>query len=388
MGKKIDYANLGKVNAVVTQNRIEPDPNMAPLSPQDMEGVKMITPATIVAPVVSDAATEVINNLAPQVTSTVETPEAPVTPEGTPSATSGGINQVEQIGADTSTDDSEAEIKDTEVPEGVRKRLSKLTIKRKEAEARATALELEKTKQQELMAAKEIELEFYKGVVLNPNSTVKPTDQPVKTGTVATPAPVQDKEPEFDDFNESDNPISAFVKAHSAWAVKQAIKPLEQRMDPAVIERQKKDAAIVAARPDFNKVVTMDNPAIKMLSENPITNAMIPASHDKLELAYYLAMNPADAQRIASMTDPADIGFELRAIREKMKTPAPAPTQTAVIPAVAPAPAVKPVQKTNAPIPFTPVNPSGTAPTPDPSTLSPDQLRDAPGYEFLRKKRY
>lgn len=387
MGKKIDYANLGKVNTVVTQNRIEPDPNMPPLSEKDLEGVKMITPATIVAPVVTDAATEVISNSAPQVTQTVETPEAPVTPEGTPSVPSDGITQVEQISADTSTDDSEAEIKDTEVPEGVRKRLSKLTIKRKEAEARALALELERTKQQELSAAKEVELEFYKGLALKPISGTK-TEQPAPAGTVVTPSPAQDKEPEFDDFSESDNPISAFVKAHSAWAVKQAIKPIEYRMDPAVIEKQRKDAEIVAARPDFNKVVTMDNPSIKMLSENPITNAMIPASHDKLELAYYLATNPADAQRIASMTDPADIGFELRSIREKMKTPVPATTQTAVIPAVAPAPVVKPVQKTNAPIPFKPVNPSGTAPTPDPSTLSPDELRDAPGYEFLKKRRF
>jgi hypothetical protein len=383
MAKKLDYKNLGNVNEVITQPRIAPDPNMPP---DATVGVQMITPATI-APAAPAAVAEVtLNELAPQVTQAVVTPEVPVTSEGTPSATPDGT-QVEGNSANTSTDENDHEIKEDELPEGIRKRFSKLTIKRKEAEAKAKEAEEREARKQSIIDAKEKELEFYKSVVLNP-VTGAPKQEQVTSTVAPVQAPKDSKEPVWADFENSESPISDFVKAHSKWSVEQAIAPLKHQMDPAVVEQQKQDAKIVAERPDFAEVVNMKNPAYKMLADNPITNVMIPASKDKLQLAYYFAKNPAEAQRLASMTDPIDIGYELRAVREKINNPAPVVTQTvAPAPVVTPTPEVKPVQKTNAPVPFKPVNSNGSAPLPDVSTLTPDQMRTDPRYAHLFKRR-
>ena len=91
------------------------------------------------------------------------------------------------------------------------------------------------------------------------------------------------------------------------------------------------------------------------------------------------------------MTDPIDIAIEIRAIQGKFKPASPVQTQTEVPAKVAPvtpvAPEAKPIQKTNAPVPFKPVNPVGSATLPDVSTLTPDQMRDDPRYLFLKKRR-
>jgi hypothetical protein len=390
---KIDYSKLNEVvKTVTTQERIKGDATMPPI---DRSEFNMITPGTATpkatpSPAAAPAAAPVATvTPAPQIIEAVKQPEASATSTGTPSVSSDG-KQAEQTSANASTDE-EAEIKEDELPEGIRKRFSKLTNQKKEALARAKELEEKEKAMQALLDAKEKELSFYKEIAMAP--------KPASTGTVTpTPEPavqpVAEKEPEFDDFKDNDNPISAFVKAHSSWAIRQAIAPITKQINPAVIEAKRRVAAEVAENADFTQVVNMENPAIKMLSENPITNAMIPASHDNLKISYYLGKNPAEAKRIASLTDPIDIAIELREIQKKIKPQS--QTQTGV-PPVTPAPVVvtpavvvseKPVTKTNAPVPFKPVNSNGTAPLPDVSTLTPEQMMDDPRYAFLKKRRY
>ena len=59
-----------------------------------------------------------------------------------------------------------------------------------------------------------------------------------------------------------------------------------------LFEQKRKLDEVTKEHTDYQQVVTMQNPAIKMLSENPITNAMIPASKDNLKIADNLAKNP------------------------------------------------------------------------------------------------
>jgi hypothetical protein len=386
MAKKLDYANLSPVKIVTTQERIAPNPNMPPV---DLTGVKIIEPV-IKAPDAPVAAPVVPVVEAPKVTEAVKQATVPAAVEGTPSASPDG-KQAGSVSATASTDENELEIKEDELPEGIRKRFSKLTSQRKEAQARNKELEEKEKAKQALLDAKEKELEFYKEALLNP--TKAPTTGVVKTEPVIPV--VEEKVLKLEDFNDQEDPISAFVDAKVNQIVNKRMAPVEKQLDPAVVEAKRRVAAEVAENADFTQIVNFQNPAIKMLSENPITNAMIPASKDNLKISYYLGKNPEEARRIASMTDPIDIAIELRAIQGKIKPQAQVAPQivvpAAVAPAVIPASVVVPekqIEKTNAPVPFKPVSANGTAPLPDVGTLTPDQMRDDPRYAFLKKKRY
>lgn len=385
MAKKLDYANLDTVKIVTTQERIAPNASMPPV---DLTGVKIIEPV-IKAPVAPVAAPVVPIVEAPKVIEAVKQPVVPAATEGTPSASSGG-EQAGVTSATASTDENELEIKEDELPEGIRKRFSKLTTKRKEAEARSKEFEEKEKAKQALLDAKDKELEFYKEIALKtPVAGVLET----KKETVA-PA-IEVKPLKLEDFNDQEDPISAFVAASVKQALDTRMAPVERQLDPSVVEAKRRVAAEVAENADFTQVVNMQNPSIKMLSENPITNAMIPASKDNLKISYYLGKNPEEARRIASMTDPIDIAIELRAIQGKIKPQAQVTPQivvpATVAPAVIPASVVVPekqIEKTNAPVPFKPVAANGSAPLPDVGTLTPDQMRDDPRYSFLKKKRY
>ena len=383
MAKKLDYGNLGSVNVVTTQNRIAPSSDMPPINRDEL---KMIEPATpVVAPA---AAPQAVVTPAPTVIEAVKPAEPPansaeptsVVPDVTP-AVSPSVN--------ANAEDNDSEITENELPEGIRKRFSKLTSKRKEADKKAEDL----TKQLETEAKErdsvKKELDFYKNLLLDPK-TQPPTQPQSVVQPQQAPAPVQaEKEPAFEDFANEADPITAFVKASNTYAVNKALAPVLQKMNPEVQEAQKRREAVIAVHSDFDKVVTMENPAIKMLADNPIINAMVPRSKDNLQIAYYLGKNHAEAQRLASMNDPIDIAIEIRKIQEKIATPVQNQQTAVVTPApVIPAPEVKPITRTNAPEPFKPVNSAGSPGLPPVENLSPDQMRDDPRYSFLKKKRY
>ena len=390
MAKKIDYTNLAVNKVVTTQPRIAPDPNMAPID-DDMKGVTIIksneaSPAPKVT-VTPAAVTAPIETPAPPVIEAVKQPVVPAATEGIPSVSPDG-GQAVIPSANASTDD-ELEIKEDELPEGIRKRFSKLTSKRREAESKLKESEEKEKAKQVLLDAKDKELEFYKEVALSAPKTAAP----VKTDA---PAPVVTEKPEpvFADFENEADPITAFVNAKVNHIVSKRMAPVEHQLDPATQKVQRELAAVEVEHSDYRKVVTMDNPAIKILAENPIATLMIPASKNKLKLSYYLGKNIEDAKRIANMTDPIDIAVELRKIEDKFNTPTSSPqtvVPAAIIPANDPAIVVtKIVQKTNAPVPFKPINSTGSAPLAEVTsdTVKPDDLRDRPGYEFLKKRRY
>ncbi len=385
--KKIDYNKLEGVKVLTTHERTAPDPNAAPINRDELNLITPAEPKTTVAPA---AVPVVAEPQAPPVTQAEVTPGVPAAPEGIPSVSSDGTIQVENNSANTSTDD-DSEIKEDELPEGIRKRFSKLTTKRKEAENKAKEFETKGLEKQSELDAKQKELEFYKDMFLNPKT---PNVAPVQPEAKVIPAVtvVEEKEPVFKDFEDAEDPISAFVDAKTDWKVKKALAPVLQNMNPAFIEQKRKLDAVRAEHLDYQQTVTMENPAIKMLSENPITNAMIPASQDNLKIAYYLAKNPAEAKRIAAMTDPIDIAIELREVQKKIKPVSQSQTQIEVpapVVATVVTPDPKPIQQTKAPVPFKPVTPVGSATLPpvDSDSVKPDDLRNRPGYEFLNKKR-
>jgi len=399
MAKKLDYKNLGPLKIVTTQERIAPSPDMPPIG-DDMKGVTIIpregssAPASKpeVAPV---AATPVVEKQAQQVTPDVKPPEASSTPEGTPSAPSDGKQAVQiietpSVDANTEEDEELDEKKASELPEWMRKRLLKAKTKRLEAEKKAQELEAKEKEKQAKLDAKDKELEFYKEIAMKPPATATPA----KTETVVPPVQVKKEPPKMEDFEGQENPIPAFIDASVNYKLETRLASIEKKIDPAVQKAQQELAVVEVEHPDIKKVVNMENPAFRMLAENPITTVMIPASKNKLKLSYYLATNPTDAQRISLLTDPIDIAVELRKIEDKIfakpsskQTDVPAPATPA--PAT-PAPAAVTVKKTNAPVPFKPLSPTGEVPLPPVTSteVKPDDLRDRPGYEFLKKKRY
>lgn len=379
--KKLNADALNSVRVAVTQERIAPSPDMPPVS---MEGVTIIPPAppSAAPAAVADPVVEV----APQVTPDVKPPEASSTPEGT-SPVSSGETKAENTSANASTDETDSELKEDELPEGIRKRFSKLTTKRKEAESKAKALEEEILKHDREKEASKKELEFYKELLMNPS--IKP-NATVATRVDQTPVKTEDKAPVFEDFAGEADPITAFVDAKANYLINKRMAPVEKAMDPATIERKRQLDAIVSENPDFINVVNFENPAIKLLSQNPVTNAMIPASKDNLKLAYYFAKNPTEAQRVAQLTDPIDVGVALREIQNKMSPQKVQETKQTEVPAPAvrvSTPEQKPIQQTQAPVPFKPVNPVGTAGLPPVDQLTPDQLRSDPRYSHLFKRR-
>jgi hypothetical protein len=383
MAKKLDYGNLGSVNVVTTQNRIAPSPDMPPINRDEL---KMIEPtAPVVAPA---AAPQVTVTPAPTVIEAVKPAEPPaisaeppsVSPDGTP-AVSPSVN--------ANAEENDSELTENELPEGIRKRFSKLTSKRKEADKKAEELAKQlETEAKERDSVKK-ELEFYKNLLLDPKTQPPAQSQGVAQPT-QPPAPVQtEKVPVFEDFANEADPITAFVDAKANYIVNKRLAPMEHQLDPVAQDAKRKFEAVKAVHPDYDEVVTMNNPAIKMLAENPIINAMVPRSKDNMRIAYYLGKNQAEAQKLALLNDPIDIAIEIRKIQEKIATPVQTQQTAVVTPApVVPAPEVKPITRTSAPEPFKPVNSAGSPGLPPVDSLSPDQMRDDPRYSFLKKKRY
>lgn len=383
MGKKLDYGNLGSVNVVTTQNRIAPSPDMPPINRDEL---KMIEPATpVVAPV---AAPQAVVTPAPTVIEAVKPAEPPaisaeppsVSPDGTP-AVSPSVN--------ANAEENDSELTENELPEGIRKRFSKLTSKRKEADKKAEDLAKQlETEAKERDSVKK-ELDFYKNLLLDPKTQPPAQPQSVAQPTQAPAPAVTEKVPVFEDFASEADPITAFVDAKATYIVNQRLAPMQQQLDPAVQDAKRKFEAVKAVHPDYEQVVTMENPAIKMLADNPIINAMVPRSKDNLQIVYYLGKNHAEAQKLALLNDPIDIAIEIRKIQEKIATPVQTQQTAVVTPApVTLAPEVKPITRTNAPEPFKPVNSAGSPGLPPVENLSPDQMRDDPRYSFLKKKRY
>jgi hypothetical protein len=377
--KKYSKEDLDRVSIITTQEKIAPSKDMPPAN---LDGVKMITPATTLATPAA-VVEPVVAVLAPPVTPDVKLEATPSNASGTPSASSDGTPAVTPS-ANASTDDNDSELKEDELPEGIRKRFSKLTNKRKEAETRAKELEEAQTKSKLDLEVTRRELEFYRDLQLNSKPAHSTTVAPVAPAAPAAPV---EKELIFSDYAAEADPISAFVDAKVNSIVSKRLAPVEKALDPATAAHQKQLDAIKAEFPDYTQVVQPNSAVIMMLSENPITDKMIPASKDRVKLTYYLSKHPDEARKLADMTDPIDVGVALREIQNKL-VPQKTAESSKQIEVPTPAALVqKPIEQTKAPEPFTPVNPAGSPGLPPIEELTPDQLRNDPRYSRLFKRR-
>lgn len=357
----------------------------------------------VVVPVV---APQVVVDPTSPINSDVKPSEVSSTPEGTPSVTPDGIVAVSPDAHASVIEDEQNDIQESEVPEGLRKRFSKLTTKNKLA-----IKEAEDAKQQtealklEIEAAKR-EKQFYQDIALaNASSTVAPVDiQPV-----VKPAPSINKPPILDDFADSENQLQDFINASVNYGINKGMQMMIAANDPAIIEKKKREEAFKKQFPDFASVMHDKNPGIKVLTDNPVTDQIIGRTKDNLTILYHYAKNPVAAQKLASMTDPVDIAMEIANLKSQLtnniqveinepivnNTPlTPNRVDPNVEPKVAnlgqvPNPPVhEPIKLhvTKAPEPFTPLSSNASQTYPAVETLSPDEMLQDPRYARLFQK--
>jgi len=328
--------------------------------------------------------------------------------EGTPSASPDGPPAVSPDAHASVIEDEQSEINDNEVPEGLRKRFSKLTTKNKlalkeaeDAKQQADALRLE-------IEAEKREKAFYQEMLLaqanNPDA-FKPVEKPV-----VAPQPVVERAPILDDFKESENQLEDYIKASVAYGINQGLKVIAVQNDPVFIEKKRKEEAFKKQYPDFASVMHDKNPGIKVLTENPVTDQIIGRTKGNLNLLYHYAKNPADAQRLAAMTDPVDIAMELADLKVKLNSnPVVEISEPAVVnnpggpnridpnlpPPVAnlgqvPNPPVhEPIKLhvTKAPEPYNPIQSQASQTYPSVDKMTPDEMLQDPRYARLFTKK-
>jgi hypothetical protein len=237
------------------------------------------------------------------------------------------------------------------------RRFSHLTSERDKEKARADAAE-----------ARSRELE----AKLNapPAAKVEPPIEQART----EPSAPDLTEPTFDEFANDPDPLNAYIKARDAFLEKK----IEAKLDAQFRERIEAERAsrqfgqTVAdtwergrrAYADFDAVLSDANVIFPRETLRAIAHAP-----DSEHLQYALASDPALSQRIAALTDPVAIGYELgRAGSARGSAPPASPIRAAT---------------TKAPPPYQPV--SGASRTANPS---PDELATHGRYDEYKAARH
>jgi hypothetical protein len=362
---------------------------------------KTIVAAPAVAP-------QVVVTPTPPIIPDVNPSVASSTPEGTPSASPDGNPAVSPDAHASVIEDEQSEINENEVPEGLRKRFSKLTTKNKlalkeaeEAKQQAEALRLE-------IEAEKREKAFYQEMLLaqaNNPALAKPVEKPV-----VVEQPVVNRPPTLDDFKESENQLEDYIQARIEYGLNKGMQVIAAQTDPAIVEKKKKEEAFKKQYPDFASVMHDKNPGIKVLTENPVTDQIIGRTKDNLALLYHYAKNPADAQKLAAMTDPVDVAMELADLKSKLNSntrveiPEPAvvnnlggpnrinpnePPPVANLGQVPNPPVHEPIKLhvTKAPEPYNPIQSQASQTYPDVNNMTPDEMLQDPRYARLFTKK-
>jgi len=141
----------------------------------------------------------------------------------------------------------------------------------------------------------------------------------------AAPAPVAPvmpqlpaAEPELSMF---DNDVEAYTKAHSAWAVQQAMSQFEQRskFDKVVGTYTQKEQAVRAANADYDDVIKEFQDDYRHVNA-PEINQYLVESDVGPDVYYYLATHRADTDRILALPPHKRLG-ELGKLEAKLTTP-------------------------------------------------------------------
>jgi hypothetical protein len=354
----------------------------------------------------------------PPVIIDVKPPEASSTPEGTPPAPSGGIPAVSPD-AHASVEDEQTEIQESEVPEGLRKRFAKLTTKNKialkeaeDARQKAEQLQLE-------IEAEKREKAFYQEMLLASAHNAPVAEKPVTDPVPPVAQPIVDRPPALEDFSDSPNQLQDFIQASINYGINKGMQTVIAQVDPTVVEAKRKQETWKQQHPDFAQVMHDKNPALKILTDNPVTDQIIGRTKDNLDILYHYAKNPSDAQKLASMTDPIDVAMELASLKTRLTNntqveivepvvvagnPAPGrvnPNEPPRVPnngQLPNAPVHEPIKLhvTKAPEPYNPLQPGGNASLPSPDqigvvsaggTINVDDMMADPRYAHRFKRR-
>lgn len=170
-------------------------------------------------------------------------------------------------------------------------------------------------------------------------------------------------------LEEHDFDLVKFQRAHSAWAVEQALKQRDQTNQKAESEKKQREllttyntrtVEFAEENPDFQEVVS----SIAYPLSNELQAAIM--AHEKgPQIAYHLGNNDDDAFALASIQPHLAAAAVERLASRLTAAPKPAPTPTAV---VVPETKPKPISQAPAPTPTV----SGRSPTDTP----PEKLTD------------
>ena len=231
----------------------------------------------------------------------------------TPAKATDADNSSEEVEQTESDSDAEAEAEDKPKKRGFARRVEKLNAR---------------------IAAREQEVEYWKSVALR-------GEQPQQT---AQPQPVAADKPKFSDFND----LEAYTEAVTDWKLQRALAQVQQQSQVQSLAQtyEQRLAQYKAEVPDFDEVMTdfvedygdMNVPEIVQVAME---------SNVGPQLAYYLAKNTEEVERIAKLPSHRRL-VELGKLEDKLSQPK---TQKSV---------AEPVKKvTSAPPPVKPVRGTG-----------------------------
>ncbi|MBW7995370.1 MAG: hypothetical protein FVQ81_02120 [Candidatus Glassbacteria bacterium] len=193
-------------------------------------------------------------------------------------------------------------------PTGVKKRIGKAVIQRKEEERKNAALQAELDKRDKRIT----ELEGKdsdpdkKGDADPEKKAEKKTDQADDTGK-----PVKPVVSDFENYDDFEVARDEYIEKMTDWKVDQALKgertKREQDANTALdLERQAEDdrkiAAAVVQYEDFEEVAMVES-----LPYTPLMVEEVYESDNFTELAYHLGKNPEEVKRIAALSQKGQI---------------------------------------------------------------------------------
>ena len=230
----------------------------------------------------------------------------------TPAEATDADNSSEEVEQTESDSDAEAEAEDKPKKRGFARRVEKLNAR---------------------IAAREQELEYWKNVALR-------GEQPQQT---AQPQPAAADKPKFSDFND----LEAYTEAVTDWKLQRALQQVQQQTQVQQLSQtyEQRLTQYKAEVPDFDEVMTdfvedygdMNVPEIVQVAME---------SNVGPQLAYYLAKNTEEVERIAKLPSHRRL-LELGKLEDKLSQPkTQKPVAEPVKKVSAAPPPVKPVRGT------------------------------------------
>ncbi len=303
-----------------------------------------------------------------------ETEKPPETPEppAEPPAGEAGDESAGAAGATEEHQEPEAEKPKDGKPsgkprKGIQERISELTAARKDAERRANEANERAERAERQLAEKN----------KRPAETRTAEATPPAVDTASAADDTSDPEPMADGPEFDGKPYEDWVRAHSEWAARKAVRDYEAKQAKAREAELARQPAVDAWNTSLQEAKGRHEDFDLALDESErakveITGAMNAAIFESPlggELLYYLAKNPAEVERIKALPQASQVR-ELGRIEGKLAAELETPAKP---------PAEKPPEKapekpkpTPAPLPkpIAPVGASAAPSAPDPSKMS------------------